>query len=218
VKRETGHEVSGALKRQVVLHYEQQLRRYGATARGMDWKDEASQKLRFSVLCDVAPLDGLTVHEIACGAGHLADYLEERGVRAHYSGSDLSAEMIRAANERHPELEFRQRDILEADPYEPFECYDVVLCSGLFHVRLDRGDAEWWAFVQQIVHRMFSMCRKAIAFNLMTDQVDYRSPELFYADPAEVLDFCRRELSRAVTIRHDYPLYEFTTHVYRLPD
>ena len=59
------------------------------------------------------------------------------------------------------------------------------------------------------------MCRSGIAFNLITDQVDFREPQLFYADPTETLDFCRRALSRHVVIRHDYPLYEYTTYVYR---
>ena len=49
----------------------------------------------------------------------------------------------------------------------------------------------------------------------MSDRVDYRSPELFYSDPAVIVDHCRRELSGSIRLRHDYPLYEYTTYVYR---
>ena len=47
------------------------------------------------------------------------------------------------------------------------------------------------------------------------DQVDFRTPGLYYADPREIFEFCRTELSRHVVIRHDYPLFEFSVHVYR---
>jgi SAM-dependent methyltransferase len=85
--------VSEQLKRAVVTHYEAQLRRHGATARGMDWKDEDSQRLRFEMLCGVCDLAGRSVYEVGAGAGHLWAYLQERGIGVDYSGCDLSAEM-----------------------------------------------------------------------------------------------------------------------------
>jgi SAM-dependent methyltransferase len=206
--------VSERLKRSVVEHYEGRLREHGPTARGMDWKDEASQRLRFEILCGVADLEGKSVCEIGCGAGHLLDWLGERGTRVRYVGIDLSEEMLAAARRRHPEASFERRDLLAGgDP----GAYDVVLCSGLFHVKLDHGEDEWRAFVTETIRRMFAMCRVAVAFNLMTDQVDFRSPALFYANPGETLEFCRRELSRFTVLRHDYPLHEFTAYVYREP-
>jgi SAM-dependent methyltransferase len=205
--------VFDGLKRAVVEHYERQLERHGPTAEGMDWKDEASQKLRFEVLCGVCDLEGRSVHEIACGAGHLWDFMKARGIRTSaYSGSDLSQAMVEAARALHPDVSFEQRDFL-VEPVD--ESYDVVLCSGLFHVKLDRSDEEWRSFLRECVRRMYAMCRVAIAFNLMSDLVDYRSDDLYYADAGEMLDFCRSELSRFVTLRHDYPLYECTLYVYR---
>jgi SAM-dependent methyltransferase len=197
--------------RGVVEHYERQLARFGPTARGMDWKDEASQRLRFQVLCGVCDLDGLDVHEVGAGAGHLLDLLRERGSAAAYSGSDLSPAMLEAARRRHPGVEFERKDLLEDD----IGRHDVVLCSGLFHVKLEHSDAEWWSLVRRGVERMYAACRVAIAFNLMSDQVDFRAPSLYYASPGEVLEFCRRQLSRRVTLRHDYPLHEFSVYVYR---
>ena len=78
------------IEQAVVAHYERRLAEYGPNARGMDWKDEDSQRLRFEILCDVCDLDGLELCEIGCGAGHLFDHLEERGTKATYRGVDLS--------------------------------------------------------------------------------------------------------------------------------
>ena len=204
--------VPASLKRAVVAHYEEALRRHGPSARGVDWKDEESQRLRFALLSEVCDLEGRSVHEVGAGVGHLCDYLRERSPGASYSGSDLSAAMMEAARARHPGVSFERRDVL-CDP--PEATYDVVMCSGLFHVKLHHTDEEWRAFVHATLRRMFEMCRNAIAFNAMSDHVDYRSEELFHADAGEMLDFCRGELGRNTVLRHDYPLYEYTVYVYR---
>lgn len=210
--RQHGGGVSERLKQSVVEHYEEQLRRYGPTAQGMDWKDEPSQRLRFEILCGVCDLNGKSICEIGAGGGHLYDYLGQCGIEAEYCGIDLSEAMVEAARRRHARVSFERRDVL----LEPMPgTYDVVLCSGLFHVKLDNRERDWRDFVERMIRRMYEMCRVAIAFNLMTDQVDSRSPNLFYANPGEMLDFCRRELSRFAVVRHDYPLYEYTIYVYR---
>jgi SAM-dependent methyltransferase len=178
----------------------------------MNWKDAASQALRFRILCEVCDLRGRSLHEVGAGAGHLLDYLREAGIAVDYSGSDLSPAMVEAARRLHPGARFELRDLLLEDP-EP--SYDVVLCSGLFHVCLGHGGEPWRRFVRETVRRMWALCRVAIAFNLMSDRVDYRVPELHYSNPGEMLEFCRRELGRFVTLRHDYPLHEYTVYVYR---
>lgn len=198
----------------VRAHYEASLRAHGATARGMDWKDEASQRLRFDVLCDVCPLGGRTLHEVGAGVGHLYDHLRERGVDAEYSGSDVSPAMVAAARARLPDVAFERRSVL--DP-APAGAWDVVVASGVFHVKLDADDAAWARFVHAGLERMWDACRVAIAFNLMTDQVDHRVPALYYSSPAAMLDHCRRRLGRHVVVRHDYPLFEYTVYVYRGP-
>ena len=205
---------SDRLQQSVVAHYESRLREHGPTARGMDWKDEASQRLRFRVLCEVCDLSGLSVHEVGAGAGHLLDYLVAERIDARYSGSDLSAEMVEAARKLHPEVRFDRRGALEAPGDSP---YDVLLCSGLFHVKLDGNDAEWRAFVEAVIRRMYASCRVAIAFNLMSNVVDYRRETLYHSSPGEMVTFCTRELSRYVQIRHDTSLHEYTVYVYREP-
>ncbi len=210
----TPTEVWLSAKQQVIDHYEAVLSRNGPTARGMEWKDETSQRLRFSILADVCDLNGKSVHEVGAGAGQFCDYLEDQGICADYSGSDVSPAMVEAAQRLHPEVRFERRDILLE---KPVETHDVVVSSGMFNVKLNGADAEWCSYVREAVRHMYQMCRVAIAFNGMSDFVDFRNDRLYYANAAELLDFCRHELSRYVTLRLDYPLYEYTIYVYRRP-
>ena len=202
-----------SLTRPVVAHYEACLREHGPTARGMDWRDERSQALRFEMLVDGLALEGRSVHDVGCGAGHLCDFLRQRGVNADYSGSDLSAEMIAAARRRHPGVRFERADLM-ADELPPA---DVVVTSGLFNVKLQAAEDAWAEFVRDMLRRMFALARHALAFNLMSDRVDFRIPELYYTSPPETLAFCQRELAHHVRLRHDYPLHEYTVHVHRGP-
>lgn len=196
----------------VIEHYERQLARHGPTAKGMDWNGDDSQRLRFEMLCDGCELESRRVHEVGAGAGHLYDFLLERRLGTDYSGSDLSHAMIETARRAHPGIVFEERDVLEPSPGAP---YDVVLCSGLFHVKLHATDTDWRSFVEAGLRRMYEDCRSTLAFNMMSDRVDYRSDLLYHSNPEEMLDFCRRELSDRVVLRDDYPLYEYTVHVYR---
>jgi hypothetical protein len=61
-----------------------------------------------------------------------------------------------------------------------------------------------------MIRRLSEQSARGLAFNLFTTYVDFRNDDLFYADPAEFFSLCRRELSRYVTLLHDYPLYEWT--------
>lgn len=199
-------------RQQVVAHYERQLKRHGATARGMDWKDAGSQRLRFEVLSEGLDLTGASVHDVGAGAGHFYDYLLEREIDVRYSGSDLSGEMIETARLRHPNASFELRDVLDASPSER---YDFVVCSGLFHVKLDCPGSVWQTFVESAVARMYEMCAVAISFNMMSDRVDYRAEGLYYSDADAMSKFCSDNLSRNVVVRNDYPLYEYTVQVRR---
>ena len=53
------------------------------------------------------------------------------------------------------------------------------------------------------------------AFNVLTSYADpdRMRPDLYYADPCFLFDYCQRRYSRWVAILHDYGLYEFTVVV-----
>jgi hypothetical protein len=40
-----------------------------------------------------------------------------------------------------------------------------------------------------------------------------RRDDLFYADPCEMFDLCKRRFATRVALLHDYPLFEFTVIV-----
>lgn len=191
--------------------YTSGLSRHGPTPDAVGWRDGA-QQLRFDtlarVLADHPPEGPATVADLGCGYGALLKHLDGRPELTveRYDGYDLSAEMLAAAARAtgdDPRCRWVRSGELDRD-------VDYVFVSGTFNVRLGASEADWAEYVRQTLRAVHARARRGIAFNLMTSWVDYRADTLFYADPAEWFSFCRRELSRSVSLRHDYALYEWT--------
>jgi len=120
--------------------------------------------------------------------------------------------MIRHAKEKYPEITVINRDILHDNLQDK---YDFVVLSGTMNITGNVEQDEWKKFCLSLISRMYGMCNKAIAFNFLTSHRTYSDSSLCYFDPSELLDFCIKNLSRFVEIKHNYPLYEGTIIVYR---
>jgi SAM-dependent methyltransferase len=200
------------LLEQVRGYYERTLDQFGPTFRGVDWSSEASQLLRFAQLQRIVDSDpDATVLDFGCGYGALAHFLRQHGHRGAYHGVDVSARMIAAARAETASLtlcRFSQAAAID-------DRADYVLASGVFNVKQDSSVDAWRRYLEETLCGLRALARRGVAFNLLTSysDPDRRRPHLFYADPAEILQFCIERLSHRAALFHDYGLYEFTVHV-----
>ena len=67
--------------------------------------------------------------------------------------------------------------------------------------------------MERLVTNCWHMCRRGLAFNLVTDAVDYRIDDLFYPDIGDMLRVVR-QLTRFFEIDHATPLFEYTVRLY----
>ena len=205
---------SDLLRGQARDYYEHKLRAHGATPAGVDWNSFESQQLRFAQLAHLWRDDpDASILDYGCGYGALADYLRARGHRGAYIGFDVSAAMAEAAHARLAPLTgcnvtARREDLGPAD---------YAVASGVFNVKQDASEASWRDYIWETVADLAALGTRGFAFNALTaySDADKRRPDLYYADPLEGFDRCKRSYSRLVTLLHDYPLYEFTIIVRR---
>lgn len=202
----------------LVKHYETSLEKYGATPRGMDWGDRSETlELRFNIMLQpIQPTKTLTLLDVGCGAGLLLDYIYKQGYTGiNYAGIDASKKMVDAAIKKHPEGTFFCRDICDSNLDLPQ--YDYVVANGLFTVRSLSTIQDMDNFFEAAVNAMFKHCKRGIAFNIMSKYVDFEVDHLYYRLPGDIIEYCVKNLSRYVTIYHNYQLYEFFTFVYKKP-
>jgi len=193
----------------VSRYYGEKLREHGASPQGVDWNGRESQWLRFGELLRIRQAGrDYSLNDVGCGYGALADYLLELGEHCDYLGVDLSPAMIDKALELHRgRAGCRFLGGERAD-----RSADYTVASGIFNVKLDAPPAAWREHVLQTLDGLDATSGRGFAFNCLTKYSDAERmrPHLFYADPCELFDYCKRRFSRNVALLHDYGLYEFT--------
>lgn len=197
------------LIRDVISYYSNKLAIYGSTPRGVDWNGSESQQLRFEQLCRIIePSKGFSIADFGCGYGALYEFLYGRFDTFEYTGIDASKSMIESARRRLSEkanANFLVDSCLD-------QKYDFVFASGVFNVRLGRGDQEWLEYVEETLDMLVSSANHGVAFNCLTSYSDSSKmrEDLFYANPLYLFDLCKKRFSSNVALLHDYRLFEFT--------
>lgn len=190
-------------------YYSEKLRVHGASPQGVDWNGRESQRVRFGELLRVCQgRQDYSLNDIGCGYGALLDHLLELGQRADYLGVDISPAMIDKALELHrgqPRCRFMTGERADRSA-------DYTVASGIFNVKLEAPQASWHEHVLQTLVALDATSTRGFAFNCLTRYSDAERMRqyLFYADPGELFDHCKRHFSKNVALLHDYGLYEFT--------
>ncbi|MZR30632.1 class I SAM-dependent methyltransferase [Sneathiella litorea] len=200
----------------VAEYYSERLRKFGATAKGVDWNDPKGQFLRFEqlgklVLESRSTEKTLSITDYGCGYGAFLEYIRQsfsKDVEYEFLGLDVSAEMIEASRQRWLGDE-RARFIVGSQPDQKT---DFAVASGIFNVCLKADHTEWLDYILETLTTMARFSNKGFAFNCLTSysDEDKKADHLFYADPCYIFDYCKSNFSRNVALLHDYDLYEFT--------
>jgi SAM-dependent methyltransferase len=201
---------------EVAEYYTSKLAQHGETPQGVDWNGEESQILRFEQLSKIVDTSThFSVNDLGCGYGALYDFLAQKYELFAYAGFDVSANMIRSAEQRYYDTS-NARFVLAN---EPEQLADYGVASGIFNVRLGRSDDEWWVHLEATLDILDRTSRFGFAFNCLTSysDADRMRDYLYYADPCALFDLCKRRYSRNVALLHDYGLYEFTILVRKQP-
>lgn len=196
----------------VASYYSDKLAQHGQHPRGVDWNGEDSQILRFQQLSNVITLpSSCSVNDLGCGYGAMYDFFMNHHADVRYTGIDVSESMIQAAKQRHGDKPHARFLCASA----PDEVADYGFASGVFNVCVGQSVEAWQAYMASTLDVLHETSRCGFAFNCLTSysDPDKMRPDLYYADPCQWFDFCKRRYSRQVALLHDYGLYEFTIKV-----
>jgi SAM-dependent methyltransferase len=191
----------------VTNHYELLLAKYGPGVKAVDWRDEEQRNLRFEVLSQAGNLQGCSIADVGSGLGDLYGFLQKRGWHVKYTGFEMIPRFVTIARERYPSAEFIEAEFLSMYIERKF---DWVFLNGSLNVRFDGIEQ----FTHKVIEKMYAICNRGVAFNLMSTYVDFQKVDTAHNDPEKIFRFCK-SLTRFVTLRHDYYPWEFTTYMFR---
>lgn len=194
----------------IIQFYMDHLKTYGDTAKGVGWKDDDAQYIRFEQLIKV--VDSRTpysINDLGCGMGEFYRFLNVKNARFEYFGYDILEEMIVQAGTSIKNENASFRKIIS-----PIEMHDAdyTIASGIFNVRYDIADDEWEKHLIETITTMNSKSKRGFAFNCLTKYSDsaYMRSYLYYADPLALFDLCKTQFSKNIALYHDYGLFDFT--------
>ena len=89
------------------------------------------------------------------------------------------------------------------------ETYDYVFLCGVFNAKTTIE------FMEQMLIEAFFYCEKGLAFNFISDYVNFKTEEFSYHNPQEIFTFCVENLSRKVELHHHYAKCDVSIFVYK---
>ena len=199
-------------------HYYYAFKKYGPCSKGVDWGKDKDVILRYKNMLAVILTDETKINEpyslldVGCGYGGLYNYCIDNNIEILYTGIDVCLNMIEYAKSRYYDVSFFCEDIFNFNPDKKF---DFIVCNGILTQKLETSFFEMDKFAKNLIKKMFSLCKKGIAFNIMSTYVNYFSSNLYYKHPAEMLIYCLSEISQKVKIDHSYGIYEYTLYIYK---
>ena len=192
----------------VKSYFDKRIQEHGASPRGSDWNSETSQNIRFDQLLKVVELPSFSLLDYGCGYGALADYLVARSLTADYYGYDILESAIETARRFHAGKPNRQFFTERSQ----LPVCDYTVASGIFNFRGEQPVEDWTAYTLGVLHEFDQLSRRGFSSNFLTKYSDAEKmrPDLYYADPMFLFDYCKRTFSRNVALLHDYHLFDFT--------
>lgn len=197
-------------KLQMNKHYSKLLKKHGGTIEALAYKANEQQNKRFSLLTDIGPIPyKSSVLDVGCGLGHLCNFLRNCGWQGTYTGLDINSDMIAAAKTRLPKDNFICTDLL-TDKFS--DKYDYVFCAATLEHKPKYSSSD--IYLKKMVEKMFSLAKKALAFDVFSVKCDYTDEDKLYADPLYLLNFCYT-LTKRLVLRNDCRPYELMMYLYK---
>jgi SAM-dependent methyltransferase len=198
-------------------HYENCLEKHGDSHLGVDWPNALDASVRYNVMMQLVRHgeQDFSILDFGCGAGHFLEHLRSsQWGNCRYVGTDLSERFIDLCKKKFPEEEFFQIDAMKDNFHAE---YDYIIANGVFTEKRDLSFDEMFDFFSILITKLFSACRRGIAFNVMSAQVEWQRDDLFHLPLDRLASFLVGNLARHFVIRNDYGLYEYTVYLYKNP-
>ncbi len=209
-------EVSNSALNLIAECYSKQFSSKGATHEGVLWTTQAEQTLRFQTMLNLLepsfPGCGMSVNDLGCGYGAFFLYLRDHPALAKgkFYGYDLCQEFIDDATQTISD----PRASFHLSSYALHQA-DYSFASGTFNFKGPQEEAEWNFYIKDSLRQLFKKTGKAMVFNLLDRATTNKHDWLYYADPDDFYEFCRKALPGHAKLQMNPEICGFTICITR---
>jgi len=193
----------------IINRFSRRIEAHGVSIEALASGNRDRQALRFKILSEVGIGPEDSVLDVGCGFADFYPYLQQVLGDVSYTGVDINPVMIEEASKLYPELRFIATDFQDTE----LPRFDWVVSSSAFNLKLSSEDN--YEFAESVMKRMLSISTKGVAIDFLTSYVDFKGnpEEAFYYDPERIFRIAK-SITKRVTLRHDYPLFDFCIYLY----
>lgn len=194
----------------VIERYSERYEKFGYDPKTLGWV-KGKQDLRFSILTSQIDLVEKSICDIGCGFGDLNKYLKKTINNYSYFGIDIVDSLIKEAIARYSDdnIHFQCGDFLQENIAE----FDYAIASGIFNFKLENEDN--YEYIENVMKKAFSLCKEGIAFDFLSDKVDFFNYEhTFHSSPEKILSIAYK-YTRNIVLRNDYMPFEFSVFLFK---
>ena len=195
-------------RNRIVDRYNHRLAEFGDDERTLASGPPERRAIRYKVLREAGIESGMSVLDIGCGFGGFYEWLQQQGITVDYTGADLNVALLDIARRRHPDATFVAADWHADDLRRRF---DFVVSSSACNLTLDAHDN--YEVAATMLARAYAVADRGVAFDFLSSYAEFTGPDAFHYQPERVFELAKR-LTKRVTLRHDYPLFEFCVYLY----
>ena len=193
-------------------YFKKRFEENGEDATGVDWNSPYAQETRFEQLAKVIqPDQAFSLLDFGCGYGAMAEWFRRVGLNfSHYYGYDIVETSLLAGQNKYQNDEA----VSFHSSLDEIPVCDYLVASGVFNIKMDADYEEWTSYVIDSLETFNQKTSRGFAVNFLTSYSDpermAERPDLYYADPCRMFDYCRRHFAHNVALLHDYKIWDFT--------
>jgi len=122
------------------------------------------------------PLERKSILDVGCGLGALYTFLKQQQVSIHYSGIDISQELLTFAKNQHPEVKWYYGDIFSSSFMFRSGSFDVLYSSGLLNLRCRNN----MYYLEALLSHMIFYSKKYVVFNVLSDKALNKESDIYH--------------------------------------
>ena len=202
----------------IYKHYEECYIKHGDNNLGVDWPNKNDLIKRYKLMLNII-IDknkSNTILDFGAGCGGLYEYILDNSININYNALDISKIYCDRLEEKFKNINIYNIDILQ-DNIDLLPNFDYIIMNGVFTEKRDLSDEEMWNFLTNVLVKIIKKTNIGISFNVMTPNVDWKEPYLYYLSFDKITKFLKENISKNFNINQSYGLWEYTIYIYKNP-
>jgi SAM-dependent methyltransferase len=192
------------------FNYARRIAKYGSGRDVLSTGTVQKELERYDKLTSIGILDSArpVVLDVGCGMSNYYEYLINKNFKGDYIGVDVSYEMLTISRAKFPNNLYICGEIQEIPA--GIKEIDFIVSSQTFNRKLHFSDNYYE--IENFIKFATKLARSGVAFDLLSDYVDFFEEKHFYYSPEKIFKFCK-QLFKKVNLLHDLEGFEFVIQI-----